>query len=127
MEIEKRHKIATLVASLAGIDDPRFKFAGYDDDVMAKEVTELASPSQLAKCVFDLEHSRKHGVGFSTILHANADHIPKGYAASFETAYADLNTKADLADNLQLGPNVFDDGLPSITSVMSHIEVEREK
>jgi hypothetical protein len=92
---------------------------------MVKEVTTLATASQLAKYVFDLERGRKHQVGFSTILHANADHLPKGYAASFETAYADLNTKADLADNLQLGPNVFDDDLPSITSVMSHIAVER--
>jgi hypothetical protein len=127
MEIEKRHKIATLVASLAGIDDPQFAYAGYDAGDMAKEATALATPSLLAKCVFDLERAKQHQVGFLIILHANADHIPKGYAESFESAYADLTSKAASADNPQFGPNVFDEVLPSITSVMSHITVERDK
>jgi hypothetical protein len=131
MEIEKRHKIATLMASIADVDDSRFSHAGYSDDQMVRELVALEPhPELLGRYMVDL--GRKYGADlprlFDTKLQSAVNEIPDGhsYIEVVKCVFAGLSNALLKAPHAQVAKTIpFDEDLPSAMNVMSHIEAQR--
>lgn len=126
MNIEKRHKIATLMSAIARV--PGFGFEGYEEGRVVKELTQLASAPDLSMYALKLDQKWKKGDDFALILRAYEPDIENGreYIEIFIRSHEGRKKVLAGATDPKLGPNPFDDPLPSVMSVMSHIEVERQ-
>jgi hypothetical protein len=133
MEIENRHKIATLMASIAGVADSRFAYAGYSDDQMVHELVALQPrPELLGRYMVDL--GREYGADrlkeFDIKLQLAVKQIPDGhsYIEIVHRAFTGLSDTLSKVPHAEVAAAIpFHTGLPSITSVMGHIEAERGK
>ncbi|WP_152979782.1 hypothetical protein [Mesorhizobium sp. 1M-11] len=129
MNIEKRYKVATLMAAIAEVPDDRFRYAGYEDKQLFAALIEIVpNPEMLARYAVDLDRAHQRGDLFLKKLEGDVTSTSGSYdyVGLFRGAYAALQDVRKNLVNAQMANALpFDDDLPSITSVMSHIEVER--
>lgn len=128
MNIEKNVKIATLMSSIAEVPGDRFSYAGYDDKQIFAALIELVPADLLARYAVDLERVHGRAATFVEKLSSNVISMPgsPNYVAEFRQAYAALSDMREKATHAEFAPSApFGEDLPSITSVMSHIEAER--
>jgi hypothetical protein len=126
MKIDKRHKIATLMAAIARVPDPKFNFAGYGDKELVRELSRLVSGPDLSTYALHLDKAYGKCREFEIILGVNSNCIQDGreYLKLYKQACKIRRETAE-ADNLQSPDSLFSDNLPSITSVMTDIDSER--